>query len=539
MRTTSRHVFLAAAVAITILAATLAATAGDPGTPADRLALLDYVVAKTIERTAWSPFTVGRPEQHFVTAAAGLKSEFEHADTDAKLFLALTKLSNLRHDRHLSVNTVEGGIAPERFSLQAPVQFRADYGKAPSYTLFVADYDTRIKDLATGGVPEIGDVLTAVNGIPVDRYAAMMAPYIRHSTADKLWWETASAISQKSWRFGPELYRDDITYALRRANGEAYNLTVRYIAPDAVRWSGFSAKVYRGFTKALETPTFTLHVASAPRKVLILDWKSFGASATADTDRLMAFASAQGLLDHDIFFDGTTAGGGARGAYVLARLSSRPFKTTFGNLRISDVTEPFIREVQAARRGGGVSEAADAGARLIEWLENDVRAAARAGRPYSPNVPFKLAELPKDSDGTMKPASVHFRGRLVCAFSSFGGSHLDQFAAMVIDNDIGYTVGMPAGGYSNTWEWTETLRFASSGRPVASFMWNIGHTLRPNGQILEGNAALPREPLPMTRENSRTYYDRLLDRVFAYLDRPAGTAESGHGRPVTTDGSGR
>ena len=118
----------------------------------------------------------------------------------------------------------------------------------------------------------------------------------------------------------------------------------------------------------------------------------------------------------------------------------------------------------------------------------------------------------------MQPAPLHFRGGLAAAFTPFGGSHLDQFAAMVIDNQLGHTVGMTAGGYSNTWEWTETLRLPGSERPLADFMWNIGHTLRPNGQILEGNAAVPDELLPMTRENFAGYHAALIARAIARLD---------------------
>jgi hypothetical protein len=66
-------------------------------------------------------------------------------------------------------------------------------------------------------------------------------------------------------------------------------------------------------------------------------------------------------------------------------------------------------------------------------------------------------------------------------------------------------------------------------------MWNIGHTIRPNGQILEGNPALPKEPLPITRDNFRTYYDQLLGRVFAYLDRPVPVAGPGSSARFTPD----
>ena len=75
---------------------------------------------------------------------------------------------------------------------------------------------------------------------------------------------------------------------------------------------------------------------------------------------------------------------------------------------------------------------------------------------------------------------------MVCLLSPYGGSHLSQFASIVVDNGLAPVLGMPDGGYSNTWEWTEVLVFPISKKPIVSYMWNIGHTLRPNGEILEG-----------------------------------------------------
>jgi len=99
-----------------------------------------------------------------------------------------------------------------------------------------------------------------------------------------------------------------------------------------------------------------------------------------------------------------------------------------------------------------------------------------------------------------------------------GGSHLDQFMAMFADNNLAFTIGMPTGGYSNTWEASEVLTFPGTDQPVVEFMWNIGHTLRPNGEILEGNPVMPEVYVPLTRENFRTYHRDLLT---AALDRLA------------------
>ena len=77
---------------------------------------------------------------------------------------------------------------------------------------------------------------------------------------------------------------------------------------------------------------------------------------------------------------------------------------------------------------------------------------------------------------------------------------------------------MPPGGYSNTWEWEEVLTFAGTDQPVIGFMYSIGHTIRPNGEVLEGNPAALDAWVPLTAENVKTYYPVLLDRVRAHME---------------------
>ena len=51
-------------------------------------------------------------------------------------------------------------------------------------------------------------------------------------------------------------------------------------------------------------------------------------------------------------------------------------------------------------------------------------------------------------------------------------------------------------------------------------MWNIGHTLRPNTEILEGNPVVPDIYVPLTRENFRTYDRELLRLAMDALRNP-------------------
>ena len=160
---------------------------------------------------------------------------------------------------------------------------------------------------------------------------------------------------------------------------------------------------------------------------------------------------------------------------------------------------------------GGVPETIDDGTWLMEWFEADVLPALARGDAYTNDVPFKSAHAPRDSDGVLQPTPVHFRGPFAVISGPSGGSHLDQFVHQVVDNDLGPVVGMPPGGYSNTWEWEEVLTFPGTDQPAVRFMWNIGHTITPNGEIAEGNPAEIDEWVPLTADNVRDYYRLLLE----------------------------
>lgn len=493
----------------------------------DREALFDYIIERTAEREAFSPVKNAELNMDPLQNMRDLREDFITAETDQALFHVLVKLSNARKDRHLSVTPVNGGLDVDRYNnLQAPIRFATDFSTDGSWFFFAADFS---KDIAgyTGDVkPEPGDRLISVNGLTVDEYFRRMEPYVRYSSVSGLWWKFAEGISVKHFRIPEEMYGEYFDCTLEGKSGQQYNLSLPYLKADGIEWQGIWKNHgdfrYPGFSKLLETQTFDLYRAQPGKKVLLLDWYGFRQELVKDIDQLAEYASKNGLLDWNIIVDATRSRGGSRGAYAIQRLSPKPFKTTFGNLKISDITDDFVKMVRErydARKveDSGVRETIDDGTWLIEWLEDDVMKAVQSGQEYSNNVPFKLAHAPKYSDGVLQPAEIHFTGKLVCFLGPHGGSHLDQFAAIVADNDLGHLIGMPSGGYSNTWEWSETLVFPNSGKPVARFMWNIGHTIRPNGEILEGKAADVDEFIPLTKDNFMNYYEILIDRAFTYL----------------------
>ena len=228
---------------------------------------------------------------------------------------------------------------------------------------------------------------------------------------------------------------------------------------------------YPGFERVLNFTSFDLYRPLNDERLLILDWYGFRDDLVTATDELIAYAESESLLEFDIVVDATRSRGGGRGAYAVQRLQALPFRTTFGNLRLSDLAADFVQSRIDAFDAGqvmsdGTRETVGSGSWLMDWFKDDVAKGFAAGQAYSNNVPFKLAHLPKWSDGVLKPAPTHFSGRMICWFGPYGGSHLDQFAAIVADNNLCHRMGMPTGGYSNTWRPRKRYAGRTTGSPL-------------------------------------------------------------------------
>lgn len=490
------------------------------GTRADRTALFEQIMRDTLARQAFSPIKDRRLGLDYERDARAMRQDFVNAETAADLYYALVRLSNLRKDAHLKISTAGGGIGYKWHPrLQAPIRIAADYGRRDAYFLFVRDVAADFAAVAidvqpTDARPEFGDKLIGINSHSLEKYLRLMQPYLRYSTADRMWVKFAEEVSRKRPDLGRELYDETVTYRLEKRDGRVYTVRLPYRPPSEIHWAGRAdRKSYRGFRKALRTESFTLYVPDGgDRAVIVLDWHDFGDALPEDLDVLMGYAAEWNLLDAHVVCDLTDSSGGQRGWLLLQRLVSTPFRVTFGNLRISDLTPRFVALAADDPR---ISQ------RTTDWLQTDVRRAIRTGANFTASVPFKLRALPKDSNGTLQPAKFHFRGKLVCLLGPSAISQVDQFAAMVVDNNLGHTIGMPTGGSSNTWGWTETVFFPISRKPVVNMTWSMGHTIRPNGEILEGNPPRPDEFVPITRDNYRRYHDELLSRSLRRLEAPS------------------
>ena len=355
----------------------------------------------------------------------------------------------------------------------------------------------------------------AVNGRSMAEYIDELTPLTRHSTLSGLYWRLADDMVQRVNRVPRTTYSDRLYLTLGRPSGARYDVALPYSA-RCTRYTPVSG--FPGFEPVMQRDNFNVFVHET-REIVLLQWLRFGLDELIeDIPALIDYAERNDLLDHDLIIDVTLSGGGSGGAYAIQRLVDRPFRTTFGNVRISDLGEKRIeREAERRHRTEPDIFGLNLGRTwLIDWAQTDGREAVRRGDEYTAPAPFKLAHLPKDSDGILQPAPVHFRGETaIINARTWGGSHLDQFVAMFVDNDLATFIGVPTGGYSNTWEEGEVLHFPGTGRPVVQFWWSIGHTIRPNGEVLEGNPAQPDIYIPITRDNFQDYHQSLLDEAIA------------------------
>jgi hypothetical protein len=510
---------------------------GDPslteraGTPELRAALFDTILARSERRDATSPAKNRALSFDPFDEMRSLRDTVIEADTEEALFYALTRLSHSRRNRHLSLALVPGGLrlpdsagvttwgVPAPPALQAPVRILPDYGDEGGY--FVADVPS---DPALAPEVRPGDRVLSVNGIPVAEYEAAVRPYHRYSTLISLRWKIAEDMARYSAAYPPALRNEALRLRVRRLDGTEVGYELPFLSPDDIVWQRVSEPHYPGFEVVRSTPTWDLWlpegeaVDGAP---MVLVWYGFRETMLPDVDTLVALGAREGLLDRPMVIDVTRSRGGTLGAYAVQRLQPRPFRTIFGNVRLSDAIPPFVASKRAdfeagTINDGGVQETMDDGSWLMEWLDEDVMPALASGDAYSNAVPFKGAHASKDSDGLLEPAPVHFRGPVAIISGPSGGSHLDQFNALFADNGLGPLVGMTAGGFSNTWEWEEVLTFPGTEQPVVGYMYDIGHTIRPNGEVLEGNPAEVDEWIPLTAAGHADYYARMLR---AALDR--------------------
>jgi len=471
------------------------------GTEIERNALFDTLVNRTLRWEAWSPYKNRKNSNDYKTDVEPLRLEFQQAQTQLDLLVALQKMSNLRHDRHLSVRENFSNVSSQRTS--APIKFWPDFSKEmPS--VFVVDTSTNFSVYSSQKV-QLGDVLVAVNEEPVESYYHRVVPFLRFSTYNGSLWEFAESISEKRSVFDPSLYEGTtVSYQFRSSDDQEYQVVLPFntIDHDFTNSGSRSLEGYQFLTSNIDMEMFVKYLSD--NVIVLLLWKDFE-DVENSVNQVMAYARQNNLLNSNVILDISESSGGSGAPDLIRVLAKEPFQTTLGNVKIGDYLDDFRQQFSGSVRS---------------WLDSDVEIARQNGAEYSPNVPFKLQYFSKDQPGIMQPATERFTGEVVLITGSNAGSQVDQCAAMLIDNNIPInSLGMPCGGYSNTWEYEPYMVFPAESSEGFEYHWNIGHTIRPNGEVLEGNPALPSDPTPLTSGNFSSYYDDLIAEAEGYLDK--------------------
>ena len=480
--------------------------------------LFDEIIAKTERREAFSEIKETNIGFSAIEDMKALRDEFLAAETELDLWFALVKLSNARRDVHLSVIPVDGGLNPpeQRPCVSAPVLVLPDLSDIDNPAFFVGS--------VYGGLdsPKSGDVIVGANGQPMAKLIEEFTPWMRHSTLHGLFWRIAYELPKQVSYLPPDLYSKRLNLTLERPSQERYDVSLPYNSDcRGLLW----ISSYPGFVEVMQRENFEV-LLDRDREIILLRWFGFELDRLAlvhDMKALMEYSEDERLLKYDLIIDVTRSGGGSGSAFAIQRLVDRPFRVTFGNVRLSDLGQQRIAREANRRVRSDEPDIFGLDLKRIwrkDWAKTDAKEAIERGDKWTKPVPLRLQHLPKDSDGFLQPAPVHFSGRKVLTNGmTYSGSHQDQFVAMLADNDLVTFLGVPTGGFSNPYEGKEVLYFPGTSRPVVEFDWTISHTLRPNGEILEGNPAQPDLYIPITRDNFRDYHKMLVDEAIAALER--------------------
>lgn len=505
------------------------------GTIKDRADLYDYLVETTLRRQAISPAKNKLFDINVARDMAHYRNDILNASTPAELWYALAKLSNTRHDRHLSVEPVEGGL-PLPADLQARMRFNhADKRADPAPRVGIeltTDFSSDQPFVFLSGYAlnfegnqnvKVGARLLKVNGRSFADHVALTEPYFCYSTPHFYWYHMPNEIIRRTGLIPEWLQPATLALEFEDVDGTVQSLQLDYQPADHWQWADVPSP-YSGFEQVLDTPSFTLHTR-ADKDTIIIQWHGFGKSLTSDVDALMAYAQTNNLLGAHIIYDATRSRGGDFGGYLLQHLSAHPIRINLGDLRLSDAIEGVIATVlsedDAAIAEGNLNQAQLNATRWRrDWLLGTVRDDLKTGKEKTAAIPFKCAHQPENGSGILPPAPIHFTGKIVMLTVPYAGSHIDQVAAQLCDNKMCHHIGMPLGGFSKTWTHEEVLTFPRTGQKIASFAWSCGNTIRPIGEVLESNPAMPDTYFPITRNNHLTHHAEMVAMALDYFNRP-------------------
>ena len=279
----------------------------------DRNALFDHIVALTMKREAWSPTKNERYGVRYPAAFEPFRREFLRAKTEDDLYYAIVRLSNSRNDRHLEVSPVEGGLHVDETSYGvAPLKLLPDYGQdTPAF--FVADMAVDLAEIAGASRVSVGDRVVAINGLPVSTYLDVVGAYHRGSTRNGYLWKLAQKITVRDATLPAQFFDETLELTLEPPHGPAYTVSLPYLesSKDApVRFQEVGEPRYPGFERVLDFISFDFYRPTDGRKVVLFSWYGFRRDLVKSMNEVVQYGAKEGLLDHDVIWDGTRSRGG-------------------------------------------------------------------------------------------------------------------------------------------------------------------------------------------------------------------------------------
>jgi len=411
------------------------------------------------------PEQVERARQRYLSAA-----------TRDDAYWALLSLRNTTHDAHGDL-VVPKSLRPEPRVVKLPMTFVADAWWTAGPRFVVSE----------SAIPEVEP------GFELERFDGRSIPDALREAFD---WHSDSSLasfhlwasrwfsSRDSW-LTPIPSRRSVSLSLhdprtgRRveviAAFEATSGTRARHAEDATRQPTFKGEHLSGF-------------ADAARGIAIVRIDSFR-SSRGDLEQLERFLDAQPPGTR-VLLDVRENTGGGTGHQVLGLFIPCAIRSTS---RVA-VSVPLLRSSASFRAGVLRFASSDETARaLSKELE--------AGRAVSSPVSFQCNARTCQTEFLVRPARARPPLPVALLIGPTCMSGCDQFAAMFADNSVGPVLGQPTRGASAPFRLPWPLPLANG--TSASVTLNVGQTLRPNGEVLEGNPVKPTafvEPAPTMLE---------------------------------------
>lgn len=475
--------------------------------------LYKYLTSSIFEREAFSIKKNQNLNINLEKQFKEYRTSFLQAKTDEELYFEILKLSNIRRDSHLKMKPL---FLKNYTNKVLPVKFAVVFDD--NRPVFIVEqiaegFSSKFPDL------RVGDELIKVSNTNFDNLLELTKKYIPSSTNNNHYFRLAKYLSTNIYNLSKVVDFNNPTFTFKAHDNSTYSCIFSY--ENKCDFTFKEVEKYNDYDLVLKGNNFNTYVCKK-EDILLLEWLDFEKDLPDEVDKLMEWAVENSKLKYDLIIDATHSSGGSNSIYALRRLTGKTFKITKGNLKISDITSDFITkktkgeidddEIKYAKRAE-----IDDGTALRNWLNTQVKDSCNCNAKYSNNVIFKMKY--KTYNDRVYPYETHFEGKIVALFSPRGGSQLDQFASIIRDNQLAYSIGMNTGGYSNTWEWKEQIINPNTGNVLCYFMWNIGHTIRVNGEILEGNPARVDYYFPPTKDIILNYSNLLINESVEYLRR--------------------